>query len=427
MATQTLPEKQQAPQAAVRVHFRDYVERVRGGELGALPAVLGLVVLCVIFSIVRPAFLSAGNFANLFTQGAAVTVIAMGLVFVLLIGEIDLSAGWTSGVCAAVLAVLLTFHGWPWYLAVLAAMLTGALIGLVLGTLVAKVGIPSFVVTLAAFLAFQGVLLLLVKEGTNISIRDETILAIANSNLPPLLGWIRAAVGVGAYAVVQIVQARRRAARGLVADPMGVIYFRIAVLAVIVGAAVYVLNLERSRNALLVSLKGVPIVVPLIVLLLVFWTFVLRRTAYGRHLYAVGGNAEAARRAGINVDRIRISRVRHLLLHGVDRRHHRRVPGELRRPQHGRQQRAALRGGRGRDRRHQPLRRQGPGARRGARRRGRGGDRQRHGPHGLQRRREVHRDGLGAAARRERGRAVPQARRGDRATTMTGRPSRYLL
>ncbi|MBX6169212.1 MAG: ABC transporter permease [Thermobispora bispora] len=307
MATQTLPEKQQAPQAAVRVHFRDYVERVRGGELGALPAVLGLVVLCVIFSIVRPAFLSAGNFANLFTQGAAVTVIAMGLVFVLLIGEIDLSAGWTSGVCAAVLAVLLTFHGWPWYLAVLAAMLTGALIGLVLGTLVAKVGIPSFVVTLAAFLAFQGVLLLLVKEGTNISIRDETILAIANSNLPPLLGWIGAAVGVGAYAVVQIVQARRRAARGLVADPMGVIYFRIAVLAVIVGAAVYVLNLERSRNALLVSLKGVPIVVPLIVLLLVFWTFVLRRTAYGRHLYAVGGNAEAARRAGINVDRIRIS------------------------------------------------------------------------------------------------------------------------
>ena len=307
MATQTLPEKQQAPQAAVRVHFRDYVERVRGGELGALPAVLGLVVLCVIFSIVRPAFLSAGNFANLFTQGAAVTVIAMGLVFVLLIGEIDLSAGWTSGVCAAVLAVLLTFHGWPWYLAVLAAMLTGALIGLVLGTLVAKVGIPSFVVTLAAFLAFQGVLLLLVKEGTNISIRDETILAIANSNLPPLLGWIGAAVGVGAYAVVQIVQARRRAARGLVADPMGVIYVRIAVLAVIVGTAVYVLNLERSRNALVVSLKGVPIVVPLIVLLLVFWTFVLRRTAYGRHLYAVGGNAEAARRAGINVDRIRIS------------------------------------------------------------------------------------------------------------------------
>ncbi|WP_055481226.1 sugar ABC transporter permease [Sphaerimonospora mesophila] len=306
MTTETLPE-QRASDASVGVHVRGYFERVRGGELGALPAVFGLVVLCAIFSVLRPAFLSAVNFANLFTQGAAVTVIAMGLVFVLLLGEIDLSAGFASGVCAAVLAVLLTLEGWPWYLAVLAAMLTGALIGLVLGSLVAKLGIPSFVVTLAAFLAFQGVVLLLVKDGTNISIRDSTILAIANNNVPPLIGWFGAIVGVAAYAAIQILQARRRMARGLVADPMSVIAFRVAALAVVVGVAVYVLNLERSRNALIVSLKGVPIVVPLIVLLLIVWTFVLRRTAYGRHIYAVGGNAEAARRAGIDVDRIRIS------------------------------------------------------------------------------------------------------------------------
>lgn len=306
MTTETLPEKR-ASDASVGVHVRGYFERVRGGELGALPAVFGLIVLCVVFSVLRPAFLSAVNFANLFTQGAAVTVIAMGLVFVLLLGEIDLSAGFASGVCAAVLAVLLTLQGWPWYLAVLAAMLTGALIGLVLGALVAKLGIPSFVVTLAAFLAFQGVVLLLVKDGTNISIRDSTILAIANNNVPPLLGWVGTIVGVAAYATIQIVQARRRAARGLVADPMSVIAFRVVTLAAVAGVAVYVLNLERSRNALIVSLKGVPIVVPLIVLLLIVWTFVLRRTAYGRHIYAVGGNAEAARRAGINVDRIRIS------------------------------------------------------------------------------------------------------------------------
>ncbi|WP_433500505.1 sugar ABC transporter permease [Sphaerimonospora sp. CA-214678] len=306
MTTETLPE-QRASDASVGVHVRGYFERVRGGELGALPAVFGLVVLCAIFSALRPAFLSAVNFANLFTQGAAVTVIAMGLVFVLLLGEIDLSAGFASGVCAAVLAVLLTLDGWPWYLAVLAAMLTGVLIGLVLGALVAKLGIPSFVVTLAAFLAFQGVVLLLVKDGTNISIRDSTILAIANNNVPPLLGWIGAIVGVAAYAATQILQAHRRTARGLVADPMSVIAFRVGALAVVAGVAVYVLNLERSRNALIVSLKGVPIVVPLIVLLLLVWTFVLRRTAYGRHIYAVGGNAEAARRAGINVDRIRIS------------------------------------------------------------------------------------------------------------------------
>ncbi|TQS28888.1 sugar ABC transporter permease [Microbispora sp. KK1-11] len=306
MTTETLP-KQENAESALGGHVKGYLERVKGGELGALPAVFGLVILCVVFSVLRPAFLSAVNFANLFTQGAAVAVIAMGLIFVLLLGEIDLSAGFASGVCAAVLAVLLTLQGWPWYLAVLAAMVTGAVIGLVLGSLVAKLGIPSFVVTLAAFLAFQGVVLLLVKDGTNISIRDETILAIANKNVPPVAGWVALVVGVAAYAAIQFVQARRRASRGLVATPIAVIAARVVTLAVVAGIAVYVLNLERSRNAALVSLKGVPIVVPLIVILLIVWTFVLRRTAYGRHIYAVGGNAEAARRAGINVDRIRIS------------------------------------------------------------------------------------------------------------------------
>ncbi|WP_433224425.1 sugar ABC transporter permease [Microtetraspora malaysiensis] len=307
MTTTMVPEKGAAGAPAIAPHVRDYVERVRGGELGALPAVTGLVVLCAVFSVLRPAFLSPINFANLFTQGAAVAVIAMGLIFVLLLGEIDLSAGFASGVCAAVLGVLLTNEGWPWYAAVLAAMATGAAIGLVIGTLVAKLGIPSFVVTLAAFLAFQGVVLLLLKEGTNISIRDQTILAIANRNMPPVLGWVCVAAGVLAYAALQVMQARRRTARGLSAVPTSLIAFRVGTLAVISGVAVFLLNLERSRNAAIVSLKGVPIVVPVIVVLLVVLTFVLQRTAYGRHIYAVGGNAEAARRAGISVDRIRIS------------------------------------------------------------------------------------------------------------------------
>ncbi|WP_336205793.1 sugar ABC transporter permease [Nonomuraea sp. LPB2021202275-12-8] len=286
---------------------RAYVERVRGGDMGALPAVLGLVVLCTVFAIARPSFLTAINFANLFTQGAAVTVIAMGLVFVLLLGEIDLSAGFASGVCAAVLAVTLTNMGLPWYVCVLAAILTGVLIGTVLGALVAKVGIPSFVVTLAAFLAFQGLVLLLVDEGTNISIRDNVVVAIATRNLPPWLGWALYAGGVAIYAAVQLLRARGRAKRGLVADPMSLIAARVGTLAVIAGLAVYVLNLERSRNALITSLTGVPIVIPVILALLVVWTFVLRRTAFGRHIYAVGGNAEAARRAGIAVDRIKVS------------------------------------------------------------------------------------------------------------------------
>jgi D-xylose transport system permease protein len=286
---------------------RGYFDRIRGGDLGALPAVLGLLVLCTTFSIMRPVFLSALNFANLLTQGAALTVIAMGLIFVLLLGEIDLSAGYASGVCAAMLAVLLTQHGWPWYAAVLASLLTGSVIGLALGVLVAKLGIPSFVVTLAAFLAFQGVVLLMLKEGTNISIRDSTILAISNNNMTPTLSWAALALGVLGYALTQLWRAYRRNQRGLSAEPLTLIALRVGILTAIAGTAVYVLNQERSRNAIIVSLKGVPIIVPIIGVLLVGLTFVLRRTKYGRHIYAVGGNQEAARRAGINVDALRIS------------------------------------------------------------------------------------------------------------------------
>ncbi|MDG4763743.1 ABC transporter permease [Solwaraspora sp. WMMD406] len=310
MSTATTTAQRPAAPAAssgVGEHLRNYFSRVRGGDLGALPAILGLVVLCTVFSIVRPNFFTAGNFANLFIQGGAVILIAMGLIFVLLLGEIDLSAGFASGVCAAILAVVSTEMGLPWYVAVLAAIATGTLIGTTLGILVAKVGIPSFVVTLAAFLAFQGLVLLLIKGGTNISLRDDVLIAIVNRNVPPLVGWAIFGVGVAGFALIQLLRYRSRSAKGLVTDPMVVVLARIGVLIAVAGAAVYILNQERSVNPLLTSLRGVPIVVPIIVVLLIFWTFVLRRTAYGRHIYAVGGNREAARRAGINVDRIRIS------------------------------------------------------------------------------------------------------------------------
>ena len=197
------------PTPTVGGHVRDYWRRVRGGDIGALPAVLGLIVLCTVFSIVRPRRSSrAGNFANLFTQGAAVTLIAMGLVFVLLLGEIDLSAGFASGVCARGAGhAAHRATACPGTSPMLAAIVTGMVIGPSLGLLVAKVGIPSFVVTLAAFLAFQGVVLLLIKGGTNISISDEVMVAIANRNLPPLLGWALAAVAVVGYAAVQLLRA----------------------------------------------------------------------------------------------------------------------------------------------------------------------------------------------------------------------------
>jgi D-xylose transport system permease protein len=298
-------------------HIRDYFRRVWGGEMGALPAIVGLLVLCIAFSLARPKFFTAGNFANLFTQGAAVTVIAMGLVFVLLLGEIDLSAGFASGVAACVMSVLLVRHHVNLYLSLGSAIVTGLVIGLVLGTLVAKVGIPSFVVTLAAFLAFQGLALRLLGDGQVISVADNypVIYALENKNMPLWLGWLMLAVGVVGFAAVQLVRVRNRVKRGLPRGPLSLVVLRVGALTVLGAIAVYFLNVERSPNppyhvgdrVLGVSLRGIPVVVPVIVVLLVVWTFVLARTSYGRHLYAVGGSKEAARRAGINVDRIRVS------------------------------------------------------------------------------------------------------------------------
>ncbi|GAA1747111.1 sugar ABC transporter permease [Luedemannella helvata] len=295
------------PVASLTAHVAAYWRRVRGGDMGALPAVLGILVLVVGFSLARPVFFSATNFANLLFQGAAVTVIAMGLIFVLLLGEIDLSAGYTSGVCASLAAILMLEQHMPWYFAIAIALLTGVVTGLVLGMLVSKVGIPSFVVTLAAFLSFQGVLLLIVKQGQIISIQDSTILKIGNNNLPIWAGWVFYGVSIAGYAGVQLYRTLRRSAKGLTRDPMSLVALRIGALAVAGGVAVYILNLERSFNPARTSLRGVPIVVPIVVILLVALTFVLSRTTYGLHLYAVGGNVEAARRAGIATDRLRIS------------------------------------------------------------------------------------------------------------------------
>jgi D-xylose transport system permease protein len=297
----------QVVKPTVGSYIHDYWGRVRGGDLGSLPAVLGLIVLSLIFGIARDTFFSALNFANLFSQGAQVVFIAMGLVFVLLLGEIDLSAGYASGVCGAVMAILLTNHGWDWYTAIPAAMLTGIVIGFVLGFLVSKFGIPSFVVTLAAFLAFQGILLYLLGGGKNISITNTFVLKLANSNLSVALSWTLTIVAILGYAAIQFSRVRSRARRGLVTDPIGIVLMRIGVLAAILLVATAILTQQRSINPVINSVQGVPIVAPIIAVFLILWTFVLGRTTYGRHVYAVGGNTEAARRAGIPVDRIRIS------------------------------------------------------------------------------------------------------------------------
>jgi D-xylose transport system permease protein len=291
----------------IKQSANDWWSKVKAGQVGALPALLGLFVLCIVFGIQSSVFLTPGNLANLLTQAAAVIVIAMGLVFVLLLGEIDLSAGYAAGVCGALLVIMITEMDYPWYLAFPISVLAGVLLGAVIGYLVAQLKIPSFVVTLATFLAFQGLLLLLVGEGGTIRIEDPVILAVENKNLSVSYSWIFFLLTAGAYLLSGLLKFSKRKKAGLVDNLFKLWVIKTFVLIAIGTLATWALTVERSNNPDLVSLRGIPYVVPVILVLLVGATFVLSRTSFGLHIYAVGGNAEAARRAGINVKMVRIT------------------------------------------------------------------------------------------------------------------------
>ncbi len=308
-----------------RDYIRNYVQRVRGGEMGSLPAVTGLIVLAAFFSLAQPSFHTVFNFGNMFTEGTGTIFIAMGLVFVLLLGEIDLAAGFTAGVCAAVMVRLMNGKNAPWPLSIGAALLTGIVIGFLIGVLRAKVRIPSFIVTLAFFLAFQGVMLYILNNGPgqhgDVKITDNVVLAFANSQMPIWAGWTLGGVIVAGFALIKFEAARSRRRQGLAGEPLGVMAAKIILLGAVTLGLIYLLGLNRALNTKPTlqnvngkfvkvfppSVEGVPWVVPVLLVLFVIWTVLLGRTRYGRHLYAVGGNEEAARRAGIPVDRIRIS------------------------------------------------------------------------------------------------------------------------
>jgi D-xylose transport system permease protein len=283
-----------------------YWERIKGGDLGALPAVIGAVVLVIVFGVMEPdSFLTEQNFANLLNQGAAIMVLAMGLVFVLLLGEIDLSAGFTAGTGAAILGVTLTNHGWAWPLSIAAALVTGVAIGFAIALLVARLGIPSFVVSLAFFLGLQGAMLLIIGEGGTIPIRDDAVLSVMNKNMPVALGWLLAVLIIAGFAATSYWAIHTRKRAGLPTPSLSVWGAKVAALAVVVLGLIYLLQQERQRPNAPIVIQGVPWVVPLVVALVVALTFLLMRTSFGRHVYAVGGNAEAARRAGINVPNIK--------------------------------------------------------------------------------------------------------------------------
>lgn len=288
----------------VRQQIDAYVSRVKGGEMGALPSVLSLFVLTILFSVLNPYFFTQGNFANLLTQTATLMMLAMALVFVILIAEIDLSAGVTSGVAMALFILLTNKGGIDWRISILAGLLLGTAIGAMIGFFVAKVGVPSFVVTLGLFLGFQGLQLALLGDGGLYRIEVPEIRAIMNDNLPAWMGWGFLAVALLLMTTINFYDRSVRSRNGLANRPISLMYTKLAIIAALGAGLVAMLNLNRSTS--MKEISGVPIVVPIAITVLFLGTLLLDRTLFGRHLYAVGGNPEAARRAGIKVVKVRI-------------------------------------------------------------------------------------------------------------------------
>jgi D-xylose transport system permease protein len=270
--------------------------RLSQGELGAVPVVFGIAIIWLIFWIANDRFLSPGNLTNLVLQVAGFGTISIGVVLVLLLGEIDLSVGTLSGLCAAIMAVLNVQHGVPGWVAVLTGLAVGAVIGAFQGFWTTRFRIPAFVVTLAGLLAWQGALLLVLGTTGTINLSDKFISGLANTFYIPLDTWILAVVVIAAYGGSKLWEFRQRSAAGLPVPPLRTLITRVVLLAVAVLAVAAVLNADRGLPLALIIFVGLVIIVDLLI----------RRTTFGRHVLAVGGNIEAARRAGIGVNNVRL-------------------------------------------------------------------------------------------------------------------------
>jgi len=270
-------------------------------EVSPLSVITGSVLIVIIFGLLEPRFLSERNFVNLILQMSGVFTTAIGVVFVLLIAEIDLSIAYVGAVGSVTMTLLLRegASDWPWWLAVPVALMVTTLIGLLQGTIITKARAPSFVVTLAGLLVSSGVVLILTTQfstaGTLV-IQDPVVLGIANSYLPATWSWIVTIFSLVVFSVSLLLRRQSRVRQGLAVSPLGLSVAQIMMMGLAAGGAVWYANRDR----------GVPVVAIISLVLLVFWSFVANQTHFGRYVYAVGANPEAARRAGIDVDRVRI-------------------------------------------------------------------------------------------------------------------------
>jgi D-xylose transport system permease protein len=290
-------------------YFAAWGRRIRNGESGALPVIVGLIVIIIFFQAEQSTFLTAGNLVNLFVQAATFVLFGAAEVWVLLLSEIDLSIGYVAAVAAFTMVEFVNAPvGLPWWVAIVAGLVVCIGIGGLQGTLITRLGLPSFIVTLGGLLGFEGVMLELANidktaVGGVISIPPNNVIYnIVNTNMSPTLSWIALVVVLALFAALQVSSAARRRAQGLTAPPLSITLLTIGVTAVGGFALVLICNINRG---LLTPLRGVPWVIPVVLVIILIFSFFLGRTRPGRYIYAIGANPEAARRAGINVARIR--------------------------------------------------------------------------------------------------------------------------
>jgi D-xylose transport system permease protein len=293
---------------SVSEYMRAWWKRVRGGDAGVLPIMIGLAAIIIIFQTQNSVFLSAGNIVNLLVQGSVFVLFGLAEVFVLLLGEIDLSVGYVAAVGAVIVALLAGPVGMPWFVAVAAGLATTTAIGLLQGTLVTRLHLPSFVVTLAGLLGWEGVMIWIVdtaspNTGGVISVTNPVIFNLVNGNMSAIQGWIAMLVVFIAYAAFTIRRDSRRRRKQLTAPPLSLSLIRLGL--VLVAGVLLVLICDANRGTAASPCNGMPPVIPAIVVVLAAATFLLGATRFGRYMYAIGGNAEAARRAGVNLAVIR--------------------------------------------------------------------------------------------------------------------------
>ena len=290
-------------------YLRAWWARVRGGDSGVLPVVLAIVVVAVSFQVANSKFLSPQNLVNLIEQSTVYMVLAMAEIFALLLGEIDLSVGLVMGLGSVVVAELVQPTGadWPWWAAIIVGLLACAGFGAIQGTLVARVKMPSFIVTLGGLLILEGVAILvlggtLVGIGNSQYTNEVVLYDIFYGHFDPLVGWILMAVLVGAAGAGLWLRDASKRRHGLETPPRSLTALKIVLMAVAGIALVAVCNVNRAHFG---TIEGVPYIIPIVLVVLVAWTVLLQRTRFGRYVYAIGGNPEAARRAGVSLPAVR--------------------------------------------------------------------------------------------------------------------------